>query len=223
MGGFRFQGPNYVIINKPTDSEIRCKCMGFVCNIAEDIETFLVNKENKTLCLKDLPSKLVSKIKNYHIGDVMQYNVIPRDEKYILKGRIVAGQKHTYSFKREYEEVSGFYFQGPNHIITNISFDDEKCKCIRCMNNICNIGQDVESLLVNKDDKALNVLELPVELQFTMRNWSLGNSLEYKIFPRTEENYYNNKLVNDYIYSFSKFDAIGVDSYRAMFQPLNVM
>lgn len=223
MGGFRFQGPNYIIINKPTKSGIRCKCIGFVCNIAEDIETFLVNKEDKTLCLKELPAKLASKMKHYHIGDVKEYDVLPREEKQTLNGRVVAGQKHIFSFTREYEEVSGFYFQGPNYIITNIPFDNEKCKCVQCMNNIRNIGQDVETLLVDKADKVLNVSNLPIELQFTMRNWNLGSSLEYNVIPRTEENTYNSKSVDSHIYSLSKFDAIGVDSYTAMFQPLNVV
>ncbi len=216
MGGFKFCGPNYIIKNKPSYKGYTCKCMGFVCDIAEDIETFLVNKEDKTLVIDELPTMIASKMKNCHLGDTMKYDIKGREQNKKID------KKHIYSFSNEYSNPIGFYFQGPNYIITNINTNTSNCQCDRCINNICNISEEIETLLVDKQDKTLELNMLPVELQFAMRNWNLGNKLQYEVIPRNDDNVYKSKKIDFHVYSYSKFDAIEKENYNNMFSHIHI-
>lgn len=218
MGGFRFCGPNYIINNKPSDKGYTCKCMGFICDIAEDIETFLVNKEDKTLVIDELPTMITSKMKNCHLGDTMKYDINVREQN---NNRVI-GLKHIYSFSNEYSNPTGFYFQGPNYIITNINTNTGSCKCYRCINNICNISEEIETLLVDEHDKILELSKLPVELQFDMRSWNLGDTLHYEVIPRNDDNVYKSKKIDFHVYSYSKFDTIEKENYKNMFSPIHL-
>lgn len=74
MGGFVFQGPNYKI--RSLRGEVQCKCMGFLALIHETVESFLVNKEDKVLIVSELPYLIRYAIKDVHLGDIMEYEVI---------------------------------------------------------------------------------------------------------------------------------------------------
>lgn len=74
MGGFVFQGPNYKI--RSLRGEVQCKCMGFWALIHETVESFLVNKEDKVLIVSELPYLIRYAIKDVHLGDIMEYEVI---------------------------------------------------------------------------------------------------------------------------------------------------
>jgi hypothetical protein len=75
MGGFRLQGPNYKIISLPSTDGTMCKCMGYRGMIDEDIETMLVEKEDKTLILYELPLEVQFKLRKSHLGENMMYRV----------------------------------------------------------------------------------------------------------------------------------------------------
>jgi hypothetical protein len=75
MGGFRLQGPNYKIISLPSPDGTTCKCRGYRGTIDEDIETMLVEKEDKTLILYELPLDVQSILRKYHLGENMMYRV----------------------------------------------------------------------------------------------------------------------------------------------------
>ena len=75
MGGFRLQGPNYKIISLPSTDGTRCKCIGYSGTIDEDVETMLVEKEDKTLILYELPLEVQSSLRRYHLGENMMYKV----------------------------------------------------------------------------------------------------------------------------------------------------
>lgn len=74
MGGFRLQGPTYRI--QSLRGEVQCKCMGFAGLVHETVESFLVNKEEKVLIVKDLPYLIRCAMKGVHLGDVMEYEVV---------------------------------------------------------------------------------------------------------------------------------------------------
>jgi len=73
MGGFSFQGPNYIICSHP--SKKRCRCAGYRTEIGEDIEKMLVEREDKVLPISDLPQAIQNEMLKYHIGDTLQYEV----------------------------------------------------------------------------------------------------------------------------------------------------
>lgn len=74
MGGFRLQGTSFRIRNLL--GAVQCKCMGFACLIHESVEAFLVNKEDKVLIVSELPYLIRYAIKDVHLGDIMEYEVI---------------------------------------------------------------------------------------------------------------------------------------------------
>lgn len=74
MGGFRFQGPNYRIESLP--SYPMCRCIGYQGQIDEAVEKLLVEKQNKSLVLSELPQDLQDKMATSHLGNTMAYEVI---------------------------------------------------------------------------------------------------------------------------------------------------
>jgi hypothetical protein len=75
MGGFRLQGPNYKIISLPSTDGTMCYCMGYRGVIDEDVETMLVEKEDKTLILYELPLDVQFILRKYHLGENMMYRI----------------------------------------------------------------------------------------------------------------------------------------------------
>lgn len=79
MGGFEFQGPNYTIENvyiPITDKHVvRCRCSGYEGTISEEVEKLLIEKADKILVVSELPLDLQEKIKDYHLGEIMEYTV----------------------------------------------------------------------------------------------------------------------------------------------------
>ena len=73
MGGFTLVGSHYVFENLP--NKVKCRCVGYNGMIDEKVEQMLLNKQDKTLQLEDLPDDLLASMEIFHLGDEMRYSV----------------------------------------------------------------------------------------------------------------------------------------------------